>query len=321
MSYKSLPEAIADDAATGENQTNKGEVAENRIRCDRLGCGSDSVRNAKKSVYGLAFCFFTNSCAYLGLQNIQSSVNMDAGLGLVSLAVLYVGYMASAIVTVGMVKSIGTRYTVIFGLVAYHIYMVLNYYPSWYTLVPGSLAAGFGTGPLWIAGISHVIAIAEKMAPILNERKEVLLGKFIGIVQFAYQLSTVPGNIASSLILFYSEKYSNSSSHDNGTAASCELLSNLNIDHIYLYILISVYVFVQALSIVGAFLFIDNTVVTPSTLSDKAKALVTAATIKKVFSRKMLLLAPIGVYCGLEQSFPSGTFAQVSYACTAMFVA
>ena len=312
MAYKPLTQAVTEDATTGEDQT-KQEGEETERRRPELCCANSSVRNANKNLYGMAFCFFANSCAYLGLLNIQSSVNMDAGLGLVTLAIIYVGYMASAIVTVGMVKSIGTRYTVIFGLVGYLIYMVLNYYPSWYTLVPGSVAAGFGTGPLWIAGTCHVIAIAEKMAPILKERKEVLLGKYIGIVHLAYQLATAPGNIASSLIFLYSEKYSNSSSRDNGTAASCELLSTLNIDRIYFYVLVSVYVFIQALSIVGAFLFIDNTVSIPPTLLGKARALVTASTIKKVFNKKMLLLAPIGVYCGLELSFPSGTFAQVSY--------
>ena len=306
MAYKPLTQAVTEDAAIGEDQTKDEEESV------RTCCGSSSVRNANKNLYGMAFCLFANSCAFLGLQNIQSSVNADAGLGLVTLAIIYVGYMATAIVTVGMVKSIGTRYTVIFGLVGYHIYMVLNYYPSWYTLIPGSVAAGFGTGPLWIAGTCHVIAIAEKMAPILNERKDVLLGKYLGTVHLAYQLATPPGNIASSLIFLYSEKYSNSSSHDNGTAANCELLSNLNIDRIYFYILISVYVFFQALSIVAAFLFIDNTVSIPSTLIGKARALVTLSTIKKVFNKKMLFLAPIGVYCGLELSFPSGTFAQVS---------
>ena len=312
MAYKPLTQAVTEDATIGEDQTKEGEVTKSSIsRPTSTWCGNSSVRNANKNVYGLAFCFFTNSCAYLGLQNIQSSVNVDAGLGLVSLAVLYVGYMASAIVTVGMVKSIGTRYTVIFGLVGYLIYMVLNYYPSWYTLIPGSLAAGFGTGPIWIAGNCHVIAIAERMAPILKERKEVLIAKYLGILYLAYQLSTPPGNIASSLIFYYTEKYGNNS-YDNGTTAGCGLLSTLSVEPIYFYILVSVYVFIQTLSIVAAFLFIDNTVSIPSTLLGKARALVTASTIKKVFNKKMLLLAPIGVCCGLELSFPSGTFAQVS---------
>lgn len=312
MAYKPLSIAATDEIAFGEDDhTKEGEAAiETSAEATHTRCGSSSVRNANKNVYGLAFCFFTNSCAYLGLQNIQSSINMDAGLGLVSLAVLYVGYMASAICTVGIVKSVGSRYTVILGLVGYLVYMVLNYYPSWYTLIPGSLAAGFGTGPIWIAGNCHVIAIAERMAPILKERKEVLIAKYLGVLYLAYQLSTPPGNIASSLIFLFTEDYGNSS---NVTTAGCGLLRSFSIEPVYFYVLVSLYVFIQTVSIVAAFIFIDNTVSIPSNLVGKAKALVTVSTIKKVFDKRMLLLAPIGVYCGLELSFPSGTFAQVSY--------
>lgn len=312
MAYKPLSAAVSNEIASIEDHTEEGEAStETATSAGRATCcGNSSVRNTNKNVYGLAFCIFTNSCAYLGLQNIQSSVNMDAGLGLVSLAVLYVGYMASAICTVGIVKSVGTRYTVILGLVGYLVYMVLNYYPSWHTLIPGSLAAGFGTGPIWIAGNCHVIALGEKMAPILKERKEVLIAKYIGILYLAYQLSTPPGNVASSLIFLFSEDYGNGS---NGSTAGCGLLRSFTIEPVYFYALVSLYVFIQILSIGAAFLFIDNAVSIPSSIVGKAKALVTFSTIKKIFDKRMLLLAPIGVYCGLELSFPSGTFAQVGY--------
>lgn len=238
---------------------------------------------------------------------------MDAGLGLVSLAVLDFGYMASAIFTVGMVNSIGTKYSLIVGLVGYLIYVVLCYYPSWYTLIPGGLVAGLTTGPIWIAASCHVIAIVEKMAPVLKERHDVLVGRYIGIIYLSYQLAAIPGNLASSLIFHFSEKYGNSS-HDNGTTVDCDLLSTFGVERIYIYILVSFYVFVQVLSILAAFLFLTDASSNPETRLGKVKALVTASTIKKVFNKKMLILAPVGIYNGLQLSISSGIFAQVSPA-------
>ena len=276
-------------------------------------CRSSPLRNANRNVYGMAFCTFAHGCAFHGLQNIQSSINMDAGLGLVSLAVLDFGYMASAIFTVGMVNSIGTKYSLIVGLVGYLIYVVLCYYPSWYTLIPGGLVAGLTTGPIWIAASCHVIAIVEKMAPVLKERHDVLVGRYIGIIYLAYQLAAIPGNLASSLIFHFSEKYGNSS-HDNGTTVDCDLLSTFGVERIYIYILVSFYVFVQVLSILAAFLFLTDASSNPETRLGKVKALVTASTIKKVFNKKMLILAPVGIYNGLQLSISSGIFAQVSPA-------
>eukprot|EP00731_Ephydatia_muelleri_P023000 Em0015g583a len=272
-------------------------------------CRSSPIRNANRNVYGMAFCTFAHGCAFHGLQNIQSSINMDAGLGLVSLAVLDFGYMASAIFTVGMVNSIGTKYSLIVGLVGYLIYVVLCYYPSWYTLIPGGLVAGLTTGPIWIAASCHVIAIVEKMAPVLKERHDVLVGRYIGIIYLSYQLAAIPGNLASSLIFHFSEKYGNSS-HDNGTTVDCDLLSTFGVERIYIYILVSFYVFVQVLSILAAFLFLTDASSNPETRLGKVKALVTASTIKKVFNKKMLILAPVGIYNGLQLSISSGIFAQ-----------
>eukprot|EP00731_Ephydatia_muelleri_P023012 Em0015g595a len=275
-------------------------------------CRSSPLRNANRNVYGMAFCTFAHGCAFHGLQNIQSSINMDAGLGLVSLAVLDFGYMASAIFTVGMVNSIGTKYSLIVGLVGYLIYVVLCYYPSWYTLIPGGLVAGLTTGPIWIAASCHVIAIVEKMAPVLKERHDVLVGRYIGIIYLAYQLAAIPGNLASSLIFHFSEKYGNSS-HDNGTTVDCDLLSTFGVERIYIYILVSFYVFVQVLSILAAFLFLTDASSNPETRLGKVKALVTASTIKKVFNKKMLILAPVGIYNGLQLSISSGIFAQANF--------
>ena len=278
--------------------------------------GRSTVRNANKNVYGIAFCIFTNAFAYQGLQNIQSSINKDEGLGLVSLAILCAGYMVSSILTVGMVKSIGTRYTIIFGSVAYLIFIALNYHPRWYTLVPGSLVAGLGSGPLIVASNCHLIAMAVRMAPILNERKEVLVGKYLGILYLANGLAMPPGNIASSLLFYYTEKYGNISSNEtNATSFNCGLLETFRIDSIYLHILISVYAFIQILSLLSAILFIDNTVATPSTFAEKASVLMTAttSTVKNAFSINVLVLAPIGIYSGIELSFPSGIFARVSF--------
>ena len=112
-------------------------------------------------------------------------------------------FILSGFITPGFLKLFGTKYSLLFDCILCHlIYNLSNYYPSWYTLVPASILIEFAAGPIWAAAISHVAQVAVTAAQSLGKKQDYLISKFTGIFFFFFQFSQVPGNIASSLILF-----------------------------------------------------------------------------------------------------------------------
>ena len=49
------------------------------------------------------------------------------------------------------------------------IYTLSNFYPHWYTLIPGSICLGLAFGPLWASLNVHITTVAIRFAPNLNE--------------------------------------------------------------------------------------------------------------------------------------------------------
>ena len=271
-------------------------------------CSKGPARTAYKNVYGLSVSVMLLFCAFQGLQSLQSSINSSGGLGLISLAILYVFFVIAGFVTPGIVKILGTKYALMGGMVCHFIYVASNYYPSWYTLIPSSVLLGFASGPIWAAISVHITEIAVKVAPILKETHQNLIGGFTGIFFLFFQLSQVPGNLASSLILLYSES--------NVTSANCTNLSATTIQHKYIYILISVFLMFDVAAIATLALTVDRLPREISFMSTKNKfhfffLSPLIATFKVFINWKMLFVGFMFIMGGLEQSFIFGTFTQV----------
>ena len=282
-------------------------------------------RWAYRNVYGLSIAFVVFYSAFIGLQNLQSSINSAQGLGLVTLSLVYGMFILSGFITPGFLKLFGTKYSLLFGCICHLIYNLSNYYPSWYTLVPASILIGFATGPIWAAANSHVAQIAITAAQSLGKKQDYLISKFTGIFFFFFQFSQVPGNVASSLILF---PYGNDNSDNLGANSTgnhsnetddgdlCNVLDSQSFDVKFLYILVSVYVGFIISSIILLLIFVDRLPTSNSFFSTEKKV---ELYLKKplielvmvLTNVKMLLIAPIVVYGGMELAFAFGSFTEV----------
>ena len=281
-----------------------------------------SRRWAYKNVCGLSVAYMVLFTAFIGLQNLQSSINSAGGLGLVTLSLLYAMFFAGGFVTPGFLKLFGTKYSLLFGFVCHLLYTLSNYYPSWYTLVPGSILIGFASAPIWAAASTHLAEVAIAVAPNLH-KKDYLISKFTGIFFFFFQFSQVPGNLASSLILFpYGEDLTtnlnislNNSSDIEGEM--CHLLDNGTFDVKYLYILVSVYVGFIITSIAILLVFVDKLPTSNSFFSAEKKFELylkkpLIELLKVLKDVKMVLIAPMVVFNGIELAFAFGSFTEVS---------
>ena len=287
-----------------------------------------SKRWAYKNVYGLSLAFVVLFTAFIGLQNLQSSINSAGGLGLVTLSLLYTMFIAAGFITPGFLKLFGTKYSLLFGFICHLIYTLTNYYPSWYTLVPGSILIGFASGPIWAAASTHLAEVAVMVAPSLKKKQDYLISKFTGVFFFFFQFSQVPGNLASSLILFpYTEDVTNVNlnvSNDSFDGEACNILTSQSFEEKYLYILVSVYVGFIVTSIVLLLIFVDRLPTSNSFFSTEKKLELylkkpLIELLKVLKDVKMLLIAPMVVYNGMELAFAFGTFTEVStHLCTCM---
>ena len=97
-----------------------------------------------------------------GISNLQSSINCDEGLGVASLATIYGTLIFSAIfVPSFVIRHLGLKWTLVASMSCYTLYMVANFYPDWYTLIPASVLVGLGAAPLWSAKCTYLTTIGR----------------------------------------------------------------------------------------------------------------------------------------------------------------
>ena len=265
-------------------------------------------RWAYKNVLGCGLSFLFIFTAFLGLQSLQSSINFEGSLGTASLVVLYVFFVLVGFVSPSILRILGTKYSLVAGFICHIFYTLANFYPSWYTLIPSSVAVGAASPLIWAAVNSHLVEVALLVAPRLKVDQNHLISTYTGIFFCFVQVGHIPGNLASSLILF---PYGNSTLDDSQT---CDATGGRDFELKFLYILCSVYTLSVVIGIVFAVLLISHLKPTISAfLSSNQK-------FKEFFKEpflellrvlkdiKMVLIAPISIFNGLEQAFAFGTF-------------
>ena len=333
--YKEPP--IVEEGEPSEEPPKKDEVEEGLSKPNR---GSER-RWAYKNVIGISLSMFFVFTAFLGLQNLQSSINSSGGLGLGSLAILYVFFMLSGFVAPGFLKIMGTKYSILAAYVCHFLYTLANFYPSWFTLAPASLLLGGVSGLLWAAVSSHLVQVAIRVSPKLKRDQDHLISSFTGILFCFFQIAQIPGNLASSLILFPYQQANRTSpdefdldqtetavyadsSVDNETETNTDIgacrhsASGHDFDVRFLYILDSVYLLFVLCGILTLITLVNHL---NSSTKDRSSSRCKKYTgyfkssLKELFgimkSYNMVLIAPVSVFNGLEQSFAFGIFTEV----------
>lgn len=76
-------------------------------------------------------------------------------------------------------------------MVALLLYVLANFYPHYYTLVPASMLAGFCLSNLWTAHATYLTNIAASYAELTNKSIFLVIGKFNGIFFMFFGISQV----------------------------------------------------------------------------------------------------------------------------------
>lgn len=295
------------------------------------------------SLVHLSFIYFFIFAPYRILENIQSSINYEDGIGTISLSVLYMSYAISCLLLGPPLVSILTpKWALFVSLFTHTLFIAANAYSTWITMLLASGLLGVFSPMIWISQGTYITNLALSYRKYTSEDLIHILSKFTSIFFVIYGTGGCLGSIISSVILGQQLNYKNESmvsgednlySSNTSTKSMIANQSNMYLNesfrqdvcgsnycpymeehsdviqkpHILLiYILLA---FLLCLNITGIILcfFIQNTELTKLPLKDKLK--------KIIFVMKELnlwLLVPIYYGFSIIRGTLYGSFTQVS---------
>ena len=267
--------------------------------------------------------------SYLSIRNISSTLYDKAGLGVISLAVIYMGVFTCCVFAPVAVHNITCKYAIFSSFIAQLLFTAANFYPTFYTLIPASALLGTTLAFMWTGQGLYVKTLAKIYTP-QNEDYVQILSKFNGIFYSFFLTSQIWGNLITSLILNYPihKKFDVSiifleqdELGDNETLNVCgfnfcDVEANVTVSnekppeslvHITLYAFLAL----DTLALIITFLFVTNH--RPDVTSQPQFCEAVTSTLRLHTNKLQLSLIPLYVWTGLDQAFMFGEYTQVTY--------
>ena len=142
-------------------------------------------------VVSIGFMFLFTS--FQSLSNLQSTLNKDDGLGTGGLSVVYGALVVSCMLFPSFVIAhLGCKWTVALSMWCYIVYMALNFYAVWETIIPASIIVGLGAATLWSAKCSYLTQLAVWYARLTGASKDDVINRFFGFFFMIFQTSKFP---------------------------------------------------------------------------------------------------------------------------------
>ena len=292
-----------------------------------------------KNLIVLSIGFMLVYAPFFALRNLQSSINPERGLGLLSMSCLYATFVVGCICATGVIQNIRPKMALLLALIGNLIYTVANFFPTTYTLVPACAILGFTMAVLWTAQGTYITSIAVAYAAVASKNHNSILGLFNGFFLFLIQVAQILGNLVSSAVfnieMAREDNIYHASNHTEGTPLGSGPLGPLAAEmppefcgakycHIYridhasislhqhtLMILVAVFTVFTLIGMGVLAIFLNKLDV----IFRKSKGSACKQTLAIFgFHRdpKVVLLVPLMVYMGMEQAFMYGEITKVS---------
>ena len=63
-----------------------------------------------------------------------------------------------------MIKKLTVKWTMVVSIFCYSTYIAAQFYPEFYTLIPGAIILGLGAAPMWSAKCTYLSQVMNKHA-------------------------------------------------------------------------------------------------------------------------------------------------------------
>ena len=156
-------------------------------------CCKNLDQYSPKNVLVISLCFLLMFTAFNGLTFLQSSLHTEEGLGLVCYSVLNAALAAATLfgLAPAMIGKMGHKWSMVGGMSVYLLWVLMNGYATWYTMIPTSILVGLGSATLWPAKAAYLTITATNVANQDGENMEVLTHRYFGVFFFTHCLGKV----------------------------------------------------------------------------------------------------------------------------------
>ncbi|XP_036621697.1 protein unc-93 homolog A [Trichosurus vulpecula] len=280
-----------------------------------------------KNVLVVAFGFLLLFTAYGGLQNLQSSLNYQEGLGVATLSVVYGSLILSSMFLPPMlIKKFGCKWTITASMCCYVAFSLGNFYASWYTLIPTSIILGLGGAPLWSAKCTYLTISGNMYAQKTGKLGKDVINQYFGIFFLIFQSSGVWGNLISSLVLqqestkeeIPEDQLMHCGANDCFTTSTATNNTQYPTNEL-IYTLLGIYTGSGVLAVLLVAVFLEQI---PNDQLENAEEKKKAsfgsnflATFQHLKDKRQCLLIPLTMYSGFEQGFLSGDYTKSYVTC------
>ncbi|XP_039273947.2 protein unc-93 homolog A-like [Styela clava] len=156
--------------------------------------------------FGYLLGVFLRYSSYSAILNLQSSINIEDGLGTVSLSASYISCNIFLVFfTTILLRKFGAKKCLIASEVTYIIYILANLYPEFYTLIPAAILVGAGEATIWSSMTLINFYFATKYATLKkHEYKEndFFVNLYSGYFFTCIQFCQIFGNLVVYAVLY-----------------------------------------------------------------------------------------------------------------------
>ena len=143
----------------------------------------------------LSLSFFFQFLSFNGLNNLQSSINSENNLGIIAMLSSTVFFTISCLFLPTIVtKYVGYKWSFIGANTSITVFILANFYPRFYTLIPAAVLSGIGQSIMWVNQGSYTAELAVLYAKATKKTQEAALLTLFGVFLVILQLSNFRKN-------------------------------------------------------------------------------------------------------------------------------
>lgn len=155
----------------------------------------------KKNLVLICVSFILLFNAFRAIQNLQSSLNSGHNLGIIAMTFVHGTMCLTCLWAPVLINNFTAKWTLVIGMFSFILWILGNFYPRFYTLIPLGMVAGVGKGILWTAESSYILKLSYDYSRVTKEGLEKEMFRFHGIFLACFQTTHIWGNLISSLVL------------------------------------------------------------------------------------------------------------------------